>query len=361
MTARMARKALDPIILTEQERSQLKAWLRRPKTSQRLAFRSKVILEWERLGNDTEVAEKLGTCRETVGKWRRRFAADRLEGLNDQYRSGRPRTIEDELVEKVVTKTLESTPENATHWSTRSMAEECGLSRNAVSRIWRAFGLKPHRTETFRLSTDPLFIEKVRDVVGLYMSPPENALVYCVDEKSQIQALERSQPVLPMRPGQAERRSHDYYRHGTTSLFAALDVATGEVIGECYGRHRHQEFLKFLKVIEKQVPEGLEVHLVMDNYSTHKAPKVKAWLQKRPHWHLHFVPTHSSWLNQVERWFGKITEKLIRRGVYLSVEDLKRSIRNYIEANNKEPEPFVWTASADLILGKVAHKANELA
>jgi len=356
----MAKRALEPIELSAAEREQLEQWLWRPKTAQGLVFRARVILAWERLGNDTKVAAALDTCRETVGKWRRRFMANRLEGLHDHFRSGRPRTIGDEEIEKVVTKTLESTPENSTHWSTRSMAQECGLSRNAISRIWRAFGLKPHRAETFRLSTDPLFIDKIRDVVGLYMSPPENALVYCVDEKSQIQALERSQPVLPMRPGQVERRSHDYYRHGTTTLFAALDVATGKVIGECYQRHRHQEFLKFLKVIENQVPKGQEVHLVMDNYSTHKAPKVKQWLQKRPHWHLHFIPTHSSWLNQVERWFGKITESLIRRGVYLSVEDLKQSIKSYIEANNKEPKPFVWTASADLILGKIARKAKKL-
>ena len=356
----MARKTLKPIILTGEERSQLNAWLRRPKTSQALALRSRIILEWERLGNDTSVAAELGTCRETVGKWRRRFVADRLQGLNDHYRSGRPRSISDELVGQVVTRTLGSTPENATHWSTRSMAAACGLSRNAVSRIWRAFGLKPHRTETFRLSTDPLFIDRIRDVVGLYMSPPENALVYCVDEKSQIQALERSQPVLPMRPGQVERRSHDYYRHGTTPLFAALDVATGKVIGKCYERHRHQEFLRFPGLVEKQTPSGMEVHLVMDNYSTHKTPRVKAWLQKRPHWHIHFIPTHSSWLNQVERWFGKITGNLIRRGVYLSVRDLKESIMSYIDSNNESPRPFVWTASADLILGKIAHKAKEL-
>jgi putative transposase len=334
--------------------------MRRPKTAQALAFRARIILACCAGDNDKQVARKLETTRETVGKWRRRFLKDRLAGLSDAYRSGRPRGISDEKVEEVITTTLECTPENATHWSTRSMAQRCGISRDSVQRIWSAFGLKPHRSESFRLSTDPFFIEKVRNVVGLYMSPPENALVFCVDEKSQIQALERSQPVLPMRPGQPERRSHDYYRHGTTSLFAALDVATGKVIGKCYPKHRHQEFLAFLKQIEKEVPEGLAIHLVMDNYATHKTPKVQSWLQKRPHWHLHFIPTHSSWLNQVERWFAKITDQLIRRGVYRSVKDLKRAIDKYIEANNKNPKPFTWTADADLILGKVAATAKGL-
>jgi transposase len=278
-----------------------------------------------------------------------------LSALGDLPRPGQPRQITDAKVEAVVTRTLESRPKNATHWSTRTMAESSGLCQSAIVRIWRAFGLKPHLQENFKLSTDPFFVEKVRDIVGLYLNPPEQtrAVVLCVDEKSQVQALDRSQPVLPMRPGQAERHTHDYYRHGTTSLFAALDVATGKVLGRCHRQHRQQEFVRFLHHIEANVPRGLEIHLVLDNYATHKTPKVAAWLKKRPRYHLHFTPTSSSWLNQVERWFAKITEQRIRRGVFKSVDELIAAIDDYIVEHNRKPKPFVWTAGADLILGRI--------
>ena len=348
------------ITLSDDERSELEALSKRRKTAQALALRARIILLCEEDYTNTEIADELGTTMQTASKWRRRFAEHRLQGLCDAPRSGAGRRISDEKVCEIITRTLESKPENATHWSTRKMAEACGISHDSVKRIWNAFGLQPHRSESFQLSTDPFFIEKVRDVVGLYMSPPENALVFCVDEKSQIQALERSQPVLPMRPGTPERQTHDYYRHGTVTLFAALDIATGEVLGQCYKRHRQDEFVKFLRTIEKEVPEDMEIHLVLDNYSTHKAPKVKRWLAKRPHWHLHFIPTHSSWLNQVERWFARITTDMIRRGVFRSVRQLRQAIKDYIESNNKNPKPFTWVASADLILGKVEGLCKEL-
>ena len=299
------------------------------------------------------IAAKLGIDANTVGKWRRRFAAQRLDGLYDEPRSGMPRTIDDMRIEAVVVKTLEGVPANATHWSSRGMAKASGLSVSTVQRIWRAFGLQPHRLGTFKLSTDPDFVAKVRDVVGLYMSPPERAIVLCVDEKSQIQALDRSQPMLPMRPGQPARRSHDYKRHGTTSLFAALDIATGAIIGKCYGRHRAKEFRKFLDEIEANVPDGLDVHLVMDNYATHKTPLIRNWLAKRPRWHVHLTPTSASWLNQVERFFALITERKIRRGIYRSVVALKADITAFIHAHNADPKPFRWTKSADDILASI--------
>jgi transposase len=348
-------RPVSTIVLSEDERSKLEELSRRRKTSQAMALRSRIVLACAEGRNNGEVAKKLDVCLPTVGKWRRRFAENRLPGLADAPRPGQPRKITDAKVEQVVTRTLETLPEQATHRSTRSMAKACGLKQNAVLRIWRAFGLKPHLQETFKLSTDPFFVEKVRDVVGLYLNPPEQtrAVVLCVDEKSQVQALERTQPLLPMRPGQPERRTHDYERHGTTSLFAALNVATGKVIGQCHRRHRHQEFLRFLNRIESEVPDGLDIHLVMDNYATHKTPKVARWFKKHPRYHLHFTPTSASWLNQVERWFAKITDQRIRRSAFRCVKDLEQAIEEYIAANNAKPKPFTWTATADLILGKV--------
>jgi transposase len=296
----------------------------------------------------------LQTSRVTVGKWRTRFAAKRLDGLLDEPRPGAPRKLLDRDVERVITKTLESMPEDATHWSTRSMAKASGLSRSSVGRIWRAFSLQPHRSETFKLSTDPLFVEKVRDIVGLYLNPPERALVLCVDEKSQMQALDRTQPLLPMRPGQVERRTHDYVRHGTTSLFAALDMKTGAVIGECHKRHRALEFLKFLDTIDRNVPPDLDVHMVLDNASTHKTATIKRWLAKRPRYHLHFTPTSSSWINMVERWFSAFTSKQLRRGVHRSTAALEQATLAYISVNNRDPRPFVWTKTADQIFETLA-------
>lgn len=311
------------------------------------------------------IAPKVGACAHTVGAWRKRFAAERLQGISELPRSGAPRWIPEEKVQEVVTLTLESKPEDATHWSTRSMAKRCGISHDSVARVWKAFGLAPHRSESFQLSTDPNFVDKVREVVGLYLSPPRNALVFCVDEKSQVQALERNQPILPLRPGRPERSSWDYWRHGTLNLFAALNVRTGEVLGKCYSRHRSSEFLSFLREVEKSLPERseedpYEVHLVMDNYLTHKSAKVNAWLAKRPSWRVHFTPTYSSWLNQVERFFGIITEKRIRRDSFSSLASLKKAIREFIDSYNRNPSPFKWAADADLILGKVHAICKEL-
>jgi transposase len=339
--------------LDEGERRELTSLASRRSTAQGLAQRARIILACADGAQSKVVAARLGIDPDTVGKWRRRFAAHRLEGLRDEPRSGTPRTIEDARIETVIVRTLETKPPNATHWSSRSMARASGLSVSTVQRIWRAFGLQPHRLETFKLSTDPDFVAKVRDIVGLYVAPPERAIVLCVDEKSQIQALDRSQPMFPMRPGQAERRSHDYKRHGTTSLFAALDIATGRVIGKCYGRHRAAEFRKFLDEIEAAVPDELDVHLVMDNYATHKTPLIRNWLAKRPRWHVHLTPTSSSWLNQVERFFALITERKIRRGIYRSVAALRAEIMSFIEHHNDHPKPFQWTKSADDILKSI--------
>jgi transposase len=290
-----------------------------------------------------------------VGTWRNRFIAERLEGLVDEPRPGTPRTVTDADVERVVTRTLETKPKAATHWSTRGMAKATGMSQSAISRIWRAFELKPHRSDTFKLSTDPYFVEKVRDVVGLYLSPPERAIVLSVDEKSQVQALDRTQPMLPMTPTQVERGTPDYVRNGTTSLFAALDVATGKVIGTCHRRHRHQEFLKFLDHVDATLPRepGVSVHIVLDNYATHKTPAVKRWFLRHPEYHLHFIPTSSSWLNQVERFFAEITEKRIRRGVFKSVQALEQAITEYLAEHNTDPKPFAWVADADAILDRI--------
>jgi transposase len=342
-----------PLILTVLEQEKLNLIARRPKTSQRAALRARIVLACAAEPNNQKVARQVGASAMTVGKWRCRFVAGRLAALGDLPRSGPPRTVTDKQVEAVITKTLETKPKAATHWSTRSLARETGLSHDTISRIWHAFGLQPHRQDNFKLSTDPFFVEKVRDIVGLYMSPPARALVLCVDEKSQCQALERSQPLLPMRPGQPERRTHDYHRHGTTSLFAALDIATGKVIGRCHSRHRQQEFLRFLDQIEDSVPAHREVHMVLDNYSTHKTSKVAAWFKKRPRYHLHFTPTSASWLNQIERWFAKITDQRIRRDSFSSLPALVTAINDYIRHNNQKPAPFVWTASADLILERL--------
>jgi transposase len=341
------------IVLSSAERTELEALALRRKTAQALAMRARIVLACAQGHQSKDIAVALGVGANTVGKWRRRFAALRLDGLHDDPRSGTPRTIGDARIEALIVQTLESPPANATHWSSRGMAKASGLSVSSVQRIWRAFGLQPHRLETFKLSTDPLFVEKVRDVVGLYMSPPAHAVVLCVDEKSRIQALDRSQPMLPMRPGQAARRSHDYKRHGTTSLFAALDIATGAVIGKCYARHRAKEFRAFLDEIEANVPDGLDVHLVMDNYATHKTPLIRNWIAKRPRWHVHLTPTSASWLNQVERFFALITERKIRRGIYRSVAALKADITAFIDAHNTNPKPFRWAKSADQILASI--------
>ena len=341
------------IELSDSERTQLEAWRRRRKTAQALALRARIVLECASGVESKVAAQRVSVSQQTVSKWRNRFAEFRLDGLVDAPRPGTPRMIGDAQVEAVIAKTLESIPKNATHWSTRSMAREMGLSQTAISRIWRAFGLQPHRQETFKLSTDPLFIEKVRDIVGLYLDPPLKAMVLCVDEKSQIQALDRTQPLLPMAPGIAERRTHDYSRHGTTTLFAALDIATGGVIGELHRRHRSKEFLKFLRTIETSVPSDLDIHLIMDNYGTHKTPAVKRWFARHPRFHVHFTPTSASWLNQVERWFATLTEKQIRRGTHRSTRELEQAIRDYLNQHNADPKPFVWQKSAEDIFSSL--------
>jgi transposase len=341
------------LVISPSEREQLETWSRRRKTAQALAMRARIVLQCGRGVLNGAVAQELGVTRQMVGKWRTRFVERRLDGLLDEPRPGAPRRLSDRAVEAVVVRTLEQTPDDATHWSVRGMAAASGLSKTAVHRIWNAFVLQPHRTETFKLSTDPLFVEKVRDIVGLYLNPPAKALVLCVDEKSQIQALDRTQPLLPMRPGQPERRTHDYVRHGTTSLFAALDVATGTVIGQCHRRHRAVEFRKFLDTIDASVPPTCDVHLVLDNYATHKTALIRRWLAKRPRFHVHFTPTSASWLNLVERWFSTLTERQIRRGTHRSTSELERAIRRYLALNNAHPKPFVWTKTADQIFASL--------
>lgn len=343
-----------PLSVPPEDLETLQRWTARRKTSQALAVRSRIILRSLSGLSNTQVATELGITGDTVGKWRNRYIAKGLAGLLDEPRSGAPRRIGDDQVEAVVVKTLESTPPDATHWSTREMAKVSGLSDTTVLRIWRAFGLQPHRSETFKLSNDPQLVEKVRDIVGLYLNPPERALVLCADEKAQIQALDRTQPIFPMRPGTPERRTHDYRRHGTTSLFAALDVATGKVIGQLHRRHRAIEFRSFLDRIDKEVPADLEVHLVLDNYGTHKTPLIHRWLLRHPRFHLHFTPTYSSWINQVERWFAMLTEKQLRRGTHCSTRALERAIRLYLAIHNEDPKPFVWVKTADEILANIA-------
>lgn len=331
---------------------------RRTRANRDVAIRARIVLKLGEGLNNKQVASELRVCAHTVGLWHRRFCAHRLEGIYDEPRPGAPRKIGDEKIEEVVRLVLETKPEGQTHWSTRSMAEKVGMTQTAVSRIWRAFGLQPHRSKGFVFSNDPLLVEKVRDIVGLYMSPPANALVLCVDEKSQIQALERSQPVIPMQIGQTELKTTDYMRHGTTTLFAALDKATGNVLGKCFPRHRSSEFVKFLDLIDANVPKELDVHLVLDNYQTHKTEAVRKWLLKRPRYHLHFTPTHASWLNLVERWFALLAQRAIKRGSHTSVTALERDIRAFIQVNNQTPRPFTWHKTADEILAAIARFAT---
>jgi transposase len=332
----------------------LESWIRRGKTAQSLARRARLVLACaEPRATISGVAAALGVSRITVALWRKRFAERGPDGLLDEPRLGAPRSITDEQIERAVVTTLEGEPPNATHWSTRSLAQAVGLSQSAVVRIWHAFALQPHRSETFKLSRDPLFIDKVRDIVGLYLNPPDRALVLCVDEKPSIQALQPTAPVLPMRPGQVERRTHDYVRHGTTDLFAALDIQSGRVIGATQARHRAQEFRDFLDTVERNVPAELAIHLVLDNASIHKAPLIQTWLAKRPRYHLHVTPTSASWLNMVEGWFALLTRRQFQRGAFRCTADLEAAIRRYIEANNADPHPFVWTKSADAILDNI--------
>jgi transposase len=342
------------VVLSDEEREVLERWARRPKSSQALALRCRIVLAAADGELSLEIADRLGCHASTVGRWRGRFAQRGLDGLHDEPRPGKPRSITDEDVERVIVKTLEEQPAGATHWSTRSMAQATGMSQSAISRIWRAFALKPHQSETFKLSPDPLFIEKVRDIVGLYLNPPDAAVVLCVDEKAQIQALDRTAPMLPLMPGVAERRTHDYVRNGTTNLYAALDVASGQVIAEMSPRHRAEEFRRFLSVVEKAVPAHLDVHVVLDNSSTHKTPSIQRWLVRHPRFHTHFTPTYSSWLNLVERWFAELTTKWIKRGTHRSVRDLVASIRTWIASWNEDPKPYVWHKNADEILDSLA-------
>ena len=363
MEANMKRlgRRLNPIKISPSERTRLETLARRPKTSQRMAMRAKIVLLAGQGLSNTEVADRVRCSMPTVGKWRERFRVERLDGLLDEPRPGAPRKVTDEVVEEVVTRTLETTPKGETHWSTRSLAKQLGLSKSAIGRIWRAFGLQPHRSDTWKLSPDPLLVDKLRDVVGLYLNPPDGAVVLCVDEKSQMQALERSQPLLPLRPGTPERRTHDYHRHGTSTLFAALNAATGETIHKCYRNHRHQEFLKFLRLIDREIPDEVEeVHIVMDNYGTHKAPAVMRWFARHPRYHMHFTPMYASWVNLVERLFGEVTTKAVRRGSFRSVAELERKVIEYLDARAENPKPFMWTKTADEILGRIRKSCQRI-
>jgi transposase len=346
------------LIVTDVERQHLESMAHRARTLPQMARRARIVLACADGAPNKVVARRLRVTPATVGKWRARFVRARIEGLIDEPRPGAPRSISDARVEQVVVRTLEATPRDATHWSTRAMAKATGLSRMTISRIWHTFGLKPHRSETFKLSPDPFLIDKVRDIVGLYIDPPDHAVVLCVDEKSQIQALDRTAPLLPMQPGQAERRTHDYKRHGTTSLFAALDVKTGKVVGEMHRRHRAIEFRHFLDHIDTSVPADLDVHIIMDNYGTHKTAAIRGWFAKRPRFHMHFTPTYGSWINQVERWFAALTNKQLRRGVHRSVRALETAIRAFIADHNADGKPFIWTQTADQILASIARFAQ---
>lgn len=347
-----------PIILSAEDRIQLTSFTRSQTLPIGFVRRAKIILLSADGMSNQHIAAKLDVSQQVVSLWRKRFLKDGVTGLYSEMRPGRPRSVADEQVAQVVRKALQSKPKGATHWTLRSMAKETHLSHQTIHRIWKAFGIQPHRQRHFKLSTDPFFVEKVRDIVGLYLHPPTNAMVLCVDEKSQIQALDRTQPLLPMGLGYVEGVTHDYTRHGTTTLFAALDIASGDVMTSCKKRHRHQEYLQFLKQIDANVPAALDIHLVVDNYSTHKHAKVKRWLAARPRYHVHFTPTYSSWLNQVEIWFNLITQRAIRRGTFTSVKNLVQKIDRFVEEYKKHPAPFAWTASADSILGKIERLAQ---
>jgi len=349
-----------PLKISDDDREKLDMIARRWKSSQAMATRARIVLHCGGGMNNAEVAAKLNITGATVGKCRERFLNLGMDGLLDEPRVGAPRKITDKRIEAVVTKTLEAMPAQGTHWSTRLMAEGMGMTQNAIVRIWRAFGLQPHRVENFKFSKDPQFIEKVRDIVGLYMNPPDRAIVLCVDEKSQVQALNRTEPILPIAPGVPARQSHDYQRHGVTSLFAAMDVASGVTISTCYRKHRHQEFLQFLNQIDGSLPKGLEVHLVMDNYATHKVTKVRNWLTRHPRYHVHFTPTSGSWLNLVERLFAEVTERCVRRGSHTAVKQLEDAMLQYLDRRNENPKPFLWTANADMILGKVQRLSKRI-
>jgi len=355
-----ARNVAPEIELSAQDRAQLSSFANSRSLAHAQVQRAKIVLLAAECMTNVAIAEKLGVTRISVGKWRRRYLERGIEGLYDELRPGRPRSISDEKVAELIRQTLETRPEGATHWSCRTMAEATGISKSTVQRVWNTFGLQPHRQKHFKLSTDPFFIEKLRDVVGLYLNPPDHAIVLCVDEKSQCQALERSQPMLPMDLGYVEGLTHDYVRHGTTTLFAALDIANGQVLTECKPRHRHQEFMSFLRLIDKHVPDELEVHIIVDNYASHKHPNVKGWLARHRRFHMHFTPTYSSWLNQVERWFALITERAIRRGSFTSVKELIRKIETFVAAWNTDSVPFVWHATADSILEKIERLCSRI-
>ena len=341
------------LVLTPENRQQLRSVAQSRSLPHGLVTRAQIVLLAADGVTNTAISEKLGMSQQSVCLWRKRYLEHGIQGLHDELKPGRPRTISDERVASLVRHTLQTKPKDGTHWSVRSIARQTRLSRATVHRIWQAFGLQPHRQKNFKLSTDPFFVEKVRDIVGLYLSPPENAVVLCVDEKSQIQALDRTQPMLPMGLGYVEGVTHDYERHGTTTLFAALDIANGAVLGECKRRHRHQEYLQFLNHVDNNVPAKLDIHMVVDNYATHKHPTVKRWLATHNRWHVHYTPTYASWLNQVEIWFNIVTQRAIRRGTFSSVKELTAKIEQYIDRYNKHPKPFVWTATADSILAKI--------
>lgn len=348
------------LVLSEEERLQLSRWARRHTSAQALALRSRIVLTCAEGFDNKQVAERLGCHQATVGKWRARFVADRLDGLTDEPRPGRPASVTAQQIEEVIVATLEETPKNATHWTRAKMAHRSGLSKSTIGRIWKAFNIKPHRADGFKLSTDPLFVEKVYDIVGLYLNPPDNAVVYCVDEKSQVQALARSQPAFPMMPGMPEKRSHDYIRHGTTTLFAGMNIADGTVIGKTYRSHRASEFRKFLAIIDQQVPADLVVHVVADNYATHKHATVQRWLAAHPRFTMHFTPTYSSWLNQVERLFAHVTSDLLQRSDHRSVQALEADLRSWVNNWNTNPKPFIWTKTADQILGSLGRLLNRI-
>ena len=354
-------RPLKSLTLSDRQREELDSFARSRSLPHALVVRARIILLAGDGWSNSDIAEKLGLSRPTVGLWRKRYLDQGLVGLYDEQRSGGPRSIEDDQIAELVSKTLETKPTNGTHWTCRAIAEETDLSKSTVHRVWKAFGLQPHRQKHFKLSSDPFFVEKVKDIVGLYLNPPDKAMVLCVDEKTQIQALDRTQPVLPLGLGYVEGVTHDYERHGTTTLFAALDVASGHIMTQCKQRHRHQEFLQFLKHIEENVPSDLDVHLVVDNYATHKHQKVRRWLESRPRYHVHYTPTYSSWLNQVEIWFNIITQRAIRRGTFRSVPDLVQRIESFVEEYNKSKQPFSWTATAESILEKVSRLCKAIA